>query len=91
MTTPYEVPTLLNHQSSYDDITLGILSIVETQRRVGEDCIEAARRILIHEALRRGRGYQREAAKVLGISARAMNYLCSQFQLRPIDRRSNEL
>jgi hypothetical protein len=53
-----------------------IFDMIQSQRRIEEDWFECARRIGANEAIRRERGQQDYAAKLTGVSARKMSYLC---------------
>ena len=76
-------------QTEFEEIPFGILAHTRKNLRCGENCFDAARRVLVHEALAATNGHQKQAAKVLNVSPRAMNYLYYQLQIRPVDRRSD--
>ena len=54
-------------------------------RHEGESVTDAARRILVHAAMARTEGVQKEAAYLLGVSRRALNFYASSYKIRPKD------
>lgn len=64
---------------------VAVLALVHGMSKPGEDLIEAAKRIVLEEALWRCGGVQRDAAKLLRISPRVLNYHLAQYGMRPKD------
>ena len=63
---------------------LNILEACVCERRVGESLYEVATRVLTQEAIALTHT-QKEAARLLGVSPRVMNYNAEQLGLRPKD------
>lgn len=75
-------------QSSFNPRTSGILQLCKQYVKDGnETLLKAAERLLINDALADCSGIQKDAAKLLGMTQREMNYRAGKYRLRPKDRR----
>lgn len=52
----------------------------------GEPLVEVAERLMLRDALRRSYGVQADAAELLGISSRVLNYRLEAYGVRPVDQ-----
>ena len=62
-----------------------IVVMLMASRRVGETLYEVADRVVTCEAHRMSGGSHAAAARLVGVSARVMNYKAANYQLRGID------
>ena len=70
----------------YEVPEFNLLKLCDKMHLTGENAFETARRVLVHGALARCYGCQEEAATLLGLTKRQMNYACADLRLRPVDR-----
>lgn len=70
----------------HDSLTrTALLDYVRSNMRQGETAFDVARRMLVSEALKRTEHVQKDAARLLGVSNRVMNYHVGNLGLRPKD------
>ena len=86
MSKPRLVSYAAPKPADFEVVNDGILDLAIRHRRIGESPFETAHRLLVNEALARCGGIQTDAAAILRISTRVMNYYCRDLQLRPKDR-----
>ena len=70
----------------YEVPEFDLLPLAAKMRLTGENVVETLRREAINSALSKTAGCQSEAAELLGITPRVMNWWCRDLQLRPVDR-----
>ena len=80
------VPQIYDNETAYEIPEFDLIEIANKMHMPGETVMETLKREAIHGALAKAHGKQGEAAKILGISGRTMNYWCEDLQLRPLDR-----
>ena len=73
-------------KTSYEEQEYDLLSLIEKMRLTGENALDTTRRVIINQALARTAGKQKEAAAIIGMSQRVMNYWCKDLRLRPLDK-----
>jgi len=83
-------PQIYASDTAYDPPEFGLLGYLEKMHLTGETPMETAKRCIVNEALTRTHGKQKEAARILRISDRVMNYWCADLQLRPKDRKKGD-
>jgi hypothetical protein len=66
-------------------IAVDLVALVLTGAEDGESVFEAAERILIVQALERSFWIQKDAARLLGVTPRVMNYRMEELKIRPSD------
>lgn len=77
----------MSQESNFETPPLSLLTPALAMRRTGETLFETAKRVMVNEALMRTGGNQVGAARLLGITPRAMNYSCQDLRIRAIDRK----
>jgi DNA-binding NtrC family response regulator len=74
----------------YTPPIFSLISVVEAMKRPDETIEQAAERCMTEEAMYRADGSQAQAATILGISRRVMNYRIAKLRTRPVDQRKKD-
>ena len=83
-------PQIYASDTAYEPPEFELLGYLAKMHLTGETPLETAKRCLVNEALTCTHGKQKEAARILGVSDRVMNYWCADLQLRPKDRKKGK-
>jgi transcriptional regulator with GAF, ATPase, and Fis domain len=74
-------------RASYETPLFAILDAIIAMALPGETRIETAERCMVNEALHKTQGRQTEAAALLEISPRELNYRAARAGVRPVDKK----